>query len=953
MRSQRQIHARARSLGFVHLVKQDGYVYDAWTDKEFELLAKAFIVFGEDYEKLNQVMKMRSTEQIRSKFTTISFQMYVTEFCMQHGLEPMRFRKIARGSKKSNHFDEQNARGIQPHTIVPRLSPPVVDKTAERSLIRDYRATLRSLVPPPFSLQCKMVEQELNPKHRAARPKTFIPPPPPNARMNSDDRRVSSLLPLTMQDLKAAAAKIPGRRPKNEYSDLDLDDHDELMQDELRELDPRHRAARPKSFIFSPPVLPNSRMGGTFSSGGGSMGRGGRGRRVTSSLQATMQYAKAAAAKKPGRRPKNDDSDSDSELMQHGPQELDPRNRAARPKSFMPLPHSPNARMGGNTVDSVSSLHRRGRGRRAASSLPPAIQDSETTAAVAARKFGRRPNNEDSDWELDDNPDEPNKSGVYDEIPRLQAESMTAEELFRRCRETPIVFVSGMTKAMDPNAFDASRLGKLHRDEVVDVLLQYPDSFGYNITRHALGVESLSHYVEYMEHFRENLPGGEPSLDVLRLMVFDKMSGQRTQRECNIQKLTVDPPRSMAGARAANSPKRVRPGRRPVLFCVNVDIGDWPDILKELKKLPSWCRWGLDDVLFRHLPPGMAIPGMTLPQLYFKVPGVWTGGHEENSRFFSINNNHGPGDSIWGAIAKEHAPRLRNAVLEEYDIDIYQTEGRWFPDPAFCNRHGIPLMIGIQRAGDTAILNGATLHWVRSAGFAVNSSWNFGMRIAAQIDSAFERERINYKLNVRNIVPLRCLCLNVLVAAKQSDVSVSSYDECEVEFLETVASHVRESLTLEIEYEEAIEEMVSVNAAVNTAAIMAGSMAAPFPLFEYVVEPVDSLVALCDGCWAEIFIHYSACESCALDNVDEGVEADLDLAKHVFFCIPCTKKHIQAHPKHAMEFRFKVIEQDETCIRDWLIALDEFMIRVNAAKQVGDLASSATTPSLQVDGDDL
>jgi hypothetical protein len=79
--------------------------------------------------------------------------------------------------------------------------------------------------------------------------------------------------------------------------------------------------------------------------------------------------------------------------------------------------------------------------------------------------------------------------------------------------------------------------------------------------------------------------------------------------------------------------------------------------------------------LLPSLPPPPPPP--PLPQLYIKVPGVWTGGHEEACRFRSVNCCHGPGASEWGAIEGRHAPRLRELVLAEFGVDIYRSEGEW------------------------------------------------------------------------------------------------------------------------------------------------------------------------------------------------------------------------------------------------------------------------------------
>ena len=95
---------------------------------------------------------------------------------------------------------------------------------------------------------------------------------------------------------------------------------------------------------------------------------------------------------------------------------------------------------------------------------------------------------------------------------------------------------------------------------------------------------------------------------------------------------------------------------------------------------------------------------------------MWTGGHEENNRFRSINNCHVGGASEWGAVDAEHMAALHAAVLSHFGVDLYRDEGKYFPDPDFCRAHGIPVRVGLQRAGDSIILKGSTMHWVRSCG---------------------------------------------------------------------------------------------------------------------------------------------------------------------------------------------------------------------------------------------
>ena len=104
---------------------------------------------------------------------------------------------------------------------------------------------------------------------------------------------------------------------------------------------------------------------------------------------------------------------------------------------------------------------------------------------------------------------------------------------------------------------------------------------------------------------------------------------------------------------------------------------DWSKQLNELSKLPSWLYCQTQDDVLHHV--RKQIPGMTTPQMFIKVPGVWTAAHEENNQFRSINVNHGPGPCEWAGVAAKHVPRLRQLILETHQIDIYKEEGRWMP----------------------------------------------------------------------------------------------------------------------------------------------------------------------------------------------------------------------------------------------------------------------------------
>lgn len=57
------------------------------------------------------------------------------------------------------------------------------------------------------------------------------------------------------------------------------------------------------------------------------------------------------------------------------------------------------------------------------------------------------------------------------------------------------------------------------------------------------------------------------------------------------------------------------------------------------------------------------VPGCSIPQMYFKVPGVWTGGHQENVAMSALNINHGPGYSEWYTLDLKYIESLRGELI--------------------------------------------------------------------------------------------------------------------------------------------------------------------------------------------------------------------------------------------------------------------------------------------------
>lgn len=100
--------------------------------------------------------------------------------------------------------------------------------------------------------------------------------------------------------------------------------------------------------------------------------------------------------------------------------------------------------------------------------------------------------------------------------------------------------------------------------------------------------------------------------------------------------------------------KRARPFKT-VKFGTNVDLSDdkkWLPQLLELRKLPTFARVASAQNMLSHV--GHVILGMNTVQLYMKVPGCRTPGHQENNNFCSVNLNIGPGDCEWFGVPEEY-----------------------------------------------------------------------------------------------------------------------------------------------------------------------------------------------------------------------------------------------------------------------------------------------------------
>uniref|UniRef100_A0A8C6STW6 Lysine-specific demethylase 6B n=1 Tax=Neogobius melanostomus TaxID=47308 RepID=A0A8C6STW6_9GOBI len=210
-----------------------------------------------------------------------------------------------------------------------------------------------------------------------------------------------------------------------------------------------------------------------------------------------------------------------------------------------------------------------------------------------------------------------------------------------------------------------------------------------------------------------------------------------------------------------------KPPGKIIKFGTNIDLSDpkrWKAQLQELQKLPAFMRVSSSGNMLSHV--GHTILGMNTVQLYMKVPGSRTPGHQENNNFCSVNINIGPGDCEWFSV-HEHYWQAISDFCEKHGVDYLV--GSWWPVLQDLYDANIPVYRFIQRPGDLVWINAGTVHWVQAVGWCNNIAWNVGPVHAYQYQLALERFEWNEVKKVKSIVPMIHVSWNVARSLKISD----------------------------------------------------------------------------------------------------------------------------------------------------------------------------------------
>ncbi|XP_056145335.1 lysine-specific demethylase 6A [Lampris incognitus] len=250
---------------------------------------------------------------------------------------------------------------------------------------------------------------------------------------------------------------------------------------------------------------------------------------------------------------------------------------------------------------------------------------------------------------------------------------------------------------------------------------------------------------------------------IIKYAQYQASSFQDSLREENEKKKEME----AEAASAENAARRRRGPFKHIKFGTNIDLSDekkWKQQLQELAKLPAFARVVSAGNLLSHV--GHTILGMNTVQLYMKVPGSRTPGHQENNNFCSVNINIGPGDCEWFAVPEPYWGII-NHFCEKNNINFLM--GSWWPNLEDLYEANVPVYRFIQRPGDLVWLNTGTVHWVQAIGWCNNIAWNVGPLTAHQYKLAVERYEWNKLQSVKSIVPMIHLTWNMARNIKVSD----------------------------------------------------------------------------------------------------------------------------------------------------------------------------------------
>uniref|UniRef100_A0A8D2JTC5 [histone H3]-trimethyl-L-lysine(27) demethylase n=1 Tax=Sciurus vulgaris TaxID=55149 RepID=A0A8D2JTC5_SCIVU len=322
--------------------------------------------------------------------------------------------------------------------------------------------------------------------------------------------------------------------------------------------------------------------------------------------------------------------------------------------------------------------------------------------------------------------------------------------------KNPVTVIRGLAGALklDLGLFSTKTLVEANNEHVVEVRTQLlqPADENWDPT----GTKKIWRYESNRSH-----------TTIAKYAQYQASSFQESLREENERKTQIKDYSDNESTSSDNSGRRRKGPFKTIKFGTNIDLSDnkkWKLQLHELTKLPAFVRVVSAGNLLSHV--GHTIVGMNTVQLYMKVPGSRTPGHQENNNFCSVNINIGPGDCEWFVVPEDYWGVL-NEFCEKNNLNFLMSS--WWPNLEDLYEANVPVYRFIQRPGDLVWINAGTVHWVQAIGWCNNIAWNVGPLTACQYKLAVERYEWNKLKNVKSIVPMVHLSWNMARNIKVSD----------------------------------------------------------------------------------------------------------------------------------------------------------------------------------------
>ncbi|XP_077891520.1 lysine-specific demethylase 6A-like isoform X5 [Ictidomys tridecemlineatus] len=322
--------------------------------------------------------------------------------------------------------------------------------------------------------------------------------------------------------------------------------------------------------------------------------------------------------------------------------------------------------------------------------------------------------------------------------------------------KNPVTVIRGLAGALklDLGLFSTKTLVEANNEHMVEVRTQLlqPADENWDPT----GTKKIWRYESNRSH-----------TTIAKYAQYQASSFQESLREENERKTQLKDYSDNESTSSDNSGRRRKGPFKTIKFGTNIDLSDnkkWKLQLHELTKLPAFVRVVSAGNLLSHV--GHTILGMNTVQLYMKVPGSRTPGHQENNNFCSVNINIGPGDCEWFVVPEDYWGVL-NEFCEKNNLNFLMSS--WWPNLEDLYEANVPVYRFIQRPGDLVWINAGTVHWVQAIGWCNNIAWNVGPLTACQYKLAVERYEWNKLQNVKSVVPMVHLSWNMARNIKVSD----------------------------------------------------------------------------------------------------------------------------------------------------------------------------------------